>query len=150
MDEQIDSVEELTLRDLIQDTFREYEKTKNEKHEIGILVKQSAAEVERLSQHNTRVGTYLRQLQTNFDTIPREDIKEGYEALINAQQRLFTMRGQLEKLESDHRNLGRLVDLQHNLLPERLSRLPGGERSIAEKYSRALKILEKCEEEGCL
>ena len=84
MDEQIDSAEELTLRDLIQETFREYERTQNEMNEIGVLVKQSAAEVERLSQHNARVGTYLRQLQTNFDTIPREDIKEGYEALINA------------------------------------------------------------------
>ncbi|MFN2189335.1 MAG: sensor histidine kinase, partial [Candidatus Promineifilaceae bacterium] len=116
MDEQIESADELTLRDLIQETFREYEKTQNEMNEIGVLVRQSAAEVERLSQHNTRVGTYLRQLQTNFDTIPREDIKEGYEALINAQQRLFTMRGQLEKLESDYRNLGRLADLQHKLL----------------------------------
>jgi two-component system sensor histidine kinase DegS len=116
MDEQFDSVEELTLPNLIQETFREHEKTKNEMNEIGVLVKQSAAEVERLSQHNTRVGTYLRQLQTNFDTIPREDIKEGYEALINAQQRLFTMRGQLEKLESDYRNLERLVTLQQNLL----------------------------------
>lgn len=116
MDEQIDPVEELSLRGLVQDTFREHERTQNEKNEIGILVKQSAAEVERLSLQNTRVGTYLRQLQTNFDTIPREDIKEGYEALINAQQRLFTMRGQLEKLESDFRNLGRLVTLQESLL----------------------------------
>ncbi len=116
MDDQIDSFEELTLQDLIQDTFREHERALKEMTEIGILVKQSAAEVERLSQHNTRVGTYLRQLQTNFDTIPREDIKESYEALINAQQRLFTMRGQLEKLESDYRNLDRLTSLQRRLL----------------------------------
>ncbi|HET6446540.1 MAG TPA: ATP-binding protein [candidate division Zixibacteria bacterium] len=116
MDEQIDPVEELSLRDLVQETFQEHERTLNEMHEIGILVKQSAAEVERLSQQNTRVGTYLRQLQTNFDTIPREDIKEGYESLINAQQRLFTMRGQLEKLESDYHNLERLVSLQKSLL----------------------------------
>ena len=43
MDEQFDSVEELTLPELIQETFREYEKTKNEMNEIGVLVKQSAA-----------------------------------------------------------------------------------------------------------
>ena len=78
MDEQIDPIEELSLLDLVQETFREHERTLNEMHEIGVLVKQSAAEVERLSQQNTRVGTYLRQLHTNFDTIPREDIKEGY------------------------------------------------------------------------
>ena len=116
MDEQIDSGEELSLRGLVQETLSEHERTQKELNEIGVLVKQSAAEVERLSQHNTRVGTYLRQLQTNFDTIPREDIKEGYEALINAQQRLFTMRGQLEKLESNYRNLERLNNLQSQLI----------------------------------
>lgn len=116
MDEQNGSGEELTLRDLVQQTISENERTQSELNEIGVLVKQSAAEVERLSQHNTRVGTYLRQLQTNFDTIPREDIKEGYEALINAQQRLFTMRGQLEKLESDYRNLERLYNYQRQLI----------------------------------
>ena len=137
MDEYTDPVEEFTLRDLIQETFREYEKTQKEMTEIGVLVKQSAAEVERLSQHNTRVGTYLRQLQTNFDTIPREDIKDGYEALINAQQRLFTMRGQLEKLESDHRNLERLVELQRLLLEttEGMEDLPSVRQRTADPAS---------------
>lgn len=116
MEEQNGSGEELTLRGLVQETISEHERTENELNEIGVLVKQSAAEVERLSQHNTRVGNYLSQLLTNFDTIPREDIKEGYEALINAQQRLFTMSGQLEKLESDYRNLDRLVTLQRLLM----------------------------------
>src|SRR5690606_14243242 len=40
----------------------------------------------------------------------------GYEAQQNAQQRLFTMRGQLEKLQSDQRNLERLVEFQRRLL----------------------------------
>jgi two-component system sensor histidine kinase DegS len=79
-------------------------------------VKQSAAEVERLAQRHAQVTNYVRQLQTNFDTIPREDIREGYEAQQNAQQRLFTMRGQLEKLQSDQRNLERLAELQRKLL----------------------------------
>lgn len=107
---------ELTLAGFIEDTYRDHEKTENELAEIDLLVKQSSAEVERLTQRNTRVVNYLSQLQTNFDTIPREDIQEGYEALINAQQRLFTMRGQLEKLQSDQRNLRRLLKLQRQLL----------------------------------
>jgi len=62
-----------------------------------------------------------------------------------------TYREYIERLaQNDLARKVKFADLQHNLLPERLSRLPGGERSIAEKYSRALKILEKCEEEGCL
>jgi two-component system sensor histidine kinase DegS len=114
--EDVLTTSELTLRGFIQSTYRASEQTTKELEEIDILVKQSSAEVERLTQRNTRVANYLNQLHTNFDTIPREDIKEGYEALINAQQRLFSMRGQLEKLQSDQRNLRRLAQMQRRLL----------------------------------
>lgn len=117
---------ELTLRRFIEDTYKTYEKTQSELEELDVLVKQSSAEVERLAQRNSRVASHVNQLQTNFDTVPREDIKEGYEALLNAQQRLFTMRGQLEKLQSDQRNLRRLSDIQRRLLAvtEGLAELP--------------------------
>lgn len=82
----------------------EYEQVQRELREIDILVKQSAAEVERHAQRNAQVSGYVRQMEPNFETTPRADIKEAYEALLNAQQRLFTMRGQLEKLKSDQRN----------------------------------------------
>ncbi|NCF69870.1 MAG: sensor histidine kinase [Chloroflexi bacterium] len=116
MDEQTETTEEFSLQDFVDEAYDAYEQTQTELKEIDVLVKQSEAEVDRLAQRNARVGNYVSQLQTNFDTIPREDIKEGYEALINAQQRLFTMRGQLEKLQSDHRNLGRLAKFQRGVL----------------------------------
>ncbi|MCI0399271.1 MAG: sensor histidine kinase [Chloroflexi bacterium] len=114
------------LQNFVEDTYKDYEQTHSELKEIDVLIKQSAAEVERLAQRNTQVGNYLRQLQQNFDTVPREDIKEAYEALINAQQRLFTMRGQLEKLQSDQKNLERLAEFQRRLLDnsEGLGALP--------------------------
>ncbi len=117
---------ELTLPRFLEFTYLAYEKTLKELEEIDVLIKQSSAEVERLAQRNTRVANYVNQLQTNFDTIPREDIKEGYEALINAQQRLFTMRGQLEKLQSNQHQLRRLAEVQRRLLTvtEGLSDLP--------------------------
>jgi two-component system, NarL family, sensor histidine kinase DegS len=122
--------EELSLQKFVDDTYKDYEQTQRDLKEIDVLIKQSAAEVERLVQRNAQVTNYLRQLQTNFDTIPREDIKEAYEALINAQQRLFTMRGQLEKLQSDQRNLERLADFQRRLLEitEGLGALPVARR----------------------
>jgi two-component system, NarL family, sensor histidine kinase DegS len=123
--------EDLSLHKFIEDTYKDYEQTERDLREIDVLIKQSAAEVERLAQRNAQVTNYLRQLQTNFDTVPREDIKEGYEALVNAQQRLFTMRGQLEKLQSDQRNLERLAEFQRRLLDttEGLGALPTGQRS---------------------
>jgi two-component system sensor histidine kinase DegS len=58
----------------------------------------------------------LRQVEASLDTVPREDILEAYTAVLDTQQRLFTMRGQLEKLQSDQRNLTRYLDLLRNTL----------------------------------
>lgn len=133
--------EESSLQTFIEDTVKEYERTEKELKEIDVLIKQSAAEVERLAQRSAQVTNYMRQLEMNFDTIPREDIKEGYEALQSAQQRLFTMRGQLEKLQSDQRNLERLAEFQRRLLDlsgglGSLSRSkPGGGLSTADQSS---------------
>ncbi|MCB0030307.1 MAG: hypothetical protein KDE28_20495 [Anaerolineales bacterium] len=108
---------ELTpLQSFIEDTYKDYEKTQRELKEIDILIKQSAAEVERWAQRNAQVTNDARQLQSNLETVPREYIIEKYDALTNTQQRLFTMRGQLEKLQSDQRNLERLAEFQRRLL----------------------------------
>ncbi len=105
-----------SLQGFLEEAQKDYEQTQRDLKEIDILIKQSAAEVERLAQRNAQVTNYTRQLQTNFETLPREDIKEAYEALNDVQQRLFTMRGQLEKLQSDQRNLERLSEFQRRLL----------------------------------
>lgn len=107
---------DLSLASFLEETHKDYEQTERDLKEIDILIKQSAAEVERLAQRNSQVTSYTRQLQTNFETLPREDIKEAYEALVDVQQRLFTMRGQLEKLQSDQRNLERLAEVQRKVI----------------------------------
>jgi len=106
--------EMMSLEDFVEDLLQENEKAKAELREIDVLIKQSAAEVERLAQRNAQVNNYVSQL--DIETAPREDIKEGYETLQNTQQRLFTMRGQLEKLQSDTRNLERLIQLQERVI----------------------------------
>lgn len=93
-----------------------HEQTRLELRELDLLIRQSTAEVDRLMQRNAQATNAVRLMHTSFDTIPRADIKENYENLISAQQRLFTMRGQLEKLQSDQRNLDRLVGFQQQLL----------------------------------
>ncbi len=107
---------DFSLATFLEETHKDYEQTQRDLKEIDILIKQSAAEVERLAQRNSQVTSYARQLQTNFETLPREDIKEAYEALNDVQQRLFTMRGQLEKLQSDQRNLERLAEFQGKII----------------------------------
>lgn len=108
----------------LQDASQDYERTQRDLREIDILIKQSSAEVERLAQRNAQAVKHLRGLDNNFETLPREDIRQAYENLTNIQQRLFTMRGQLEKLQSDQRNLERLAEFQRSLLELTNGELP--------------------------
>lgn len=83
---------------------------RNQAKEISLLVEQSQGEVDKLVQRNGAITAQLHQIQSNFDTVPREDIRSAYEAAQDTQQRLFTMRGQLEKLQSDQGHLKRYAD----------------------------------------
>src|SRR3972149_633436 len=89
---------------------QELEQVRKERQEIGMLVEQSQGEVEKLAQRNASIAATLRQIQSTFDTVPREVIRSTYEAAADTQQRLFTMRGQLEKLQSDQTNLQRYIE----------------------------------------
>lgn len=84
--------------------------------EVTMLVQQTSQEVERLMQSNVRAVSRVRQVESQLDTIPREDIKAAYNTLLENQMRLFTMRGQLEKLQSDQKHLERLVHLYKTVI----------------------------------
>ena len=143
--------QDISLESFIEEIYKEQEQTQRELKEIDILIKQNAAEVERLVQRNAQVTNYVRQLQTNFETVPREDIKEGYEAQLNTQQRLFTMRGQLEKLQSDQRNLERLAEFHRRFLDITeglgLSALPNAPRTNNRDQSSIVRIIQTQEAE---
>ena len=116
---------EQSFQTFVEEASKDYEQTQRDLKEIDILIKQSAAEVERLVQRNTQALGQERSLKNTFETQPRDYIREVYENLNDVQQRLFTMRGQLEKLQSDQRNLERLSEFL-----ERLIDLAGGGRSL--------------------
>lgn len=95
------------LEEFLAFTRTELEQIATGLKEIGMLVDQSQGEVDKLAQRNAQITSELHQIQTQFETIPREDIRASYEKAQDTQQRLFTMRGQLEKLQSDQTNLKR-------------------------------------------
>ena len=104
------------LTKLTADTKEAHERTQQEQRELNRMIEQSRGEVEKLAQRNAAIAAHLRQLQGNFENMPRADIRTAYEAAQEAQQRLFTMRGQLEKLQGEQGNLERLAShLQRTL-----------------------------------
>ncbi|HQE93051.1 MAG TPA: histidine kinase [Anaerolineae bacterium] len=107
---------ENTWEQFVENCRRGYEQIKNELKEVDMLLQQTSVEVERFTQTNSRAVARARQIEASFDTAPREDIKATYESLIDNQRRLFTMRGQLEKLQSDQKNLTRVAQLYQEIL----------------------------------
>lgn len=83
----------------------EVEETETELREIDLMLEQSQLEVNRLAQKNATVTARLQHIHGHFDSIPRDDIRDAYDEALDAQQRLFVMRGQSEKLQSDHDHL---------------------------------------------
>lgn len=85
----------------------ELEETEKALREVTLMIEQSQGEVLKLSQRNAAITTHLQQVQNQFDKMPLQDIRNAYDSALDAQQRLFVMRGQLEKLQSEKSHLER-------------------------------------------
>ncbi len=92
------------------------EQAKREMEEIDLMLEQSQLEVNRLAQRNASISAHLQQVQGQFDSLPRADIRMAYDSALDSQQRLFVMRGQLEKLQSDQAHLERYISIVERVL----------------------------------
>jgi two-component system sensor histidine kinase DegS len=113
--------EENPLEDFEKDLQEEYERAKQTKKEIDLMLKQSEAEMAKLTKRNADISAQLQQVQTQMETIPRSDIKNTYNAAMDAQQRLLVMRGQVEKMQNDVSAWTRYIGLLERMI-EQLSR----------------------------
>src|SRR3989304_5667127 len=89
------------------DLQAELEETVKTLREITLMIEQSQGEVSKLSQRNAAITTHLQQVQNQLDRMPAQEIRNAYDSALDAQQRLFVMRGQLEKLQSEKAHLDR-------------------------------------------
>lgn len=89
------------------DLQAELDETTKALREVTLMIEQSQGEVSKLSQRNAAITTHLQQVQNQFDKIPPQEIRNAYDSALDAQQRLFVMRGQLEKLQSEKSHLER-------------------------------------------
>ena len=105
-----------SLENLINELRMEVEQKHREFQEISMLVEQSQLEVNKLAQRNASATSKVQQIHGIFDSIPRDDIRVTYEDALDAQQRLFVMRGQLEKLQSDQNHLQQHLSEIENII----------------------------------
>jgi two-component system sensor histidine kinase DegS len=97
------------------DVKSELEETQRALRETTLMIEQSQGEVTKLTQRNAAITTHLQQVQNQISDMPVEEIRMAYDSALDAQQRLFVMRGQLEKLQSDKAHLERYQDVLANL-----------------------------------
>ena len=89
------------------DLQAELEETEKALREVTLMIEQSQGEVLKLSQRNAAITTHLQQVQTQFDKMPPQEVRNAYDSALDAQQRLFVMRGQLDKLQNEKSHLER-------------------------------------------
>jgi two-component system sensor histidine kinase DegS len=95
--------------DVLLETARtELDTVNREIREIDRMIEQSQGEIGKLTQRNATSTMQVQQLQAQFENVPRSDIRSAYESALDAQQRLFMMRSQLDKLQSEKTVLARL------------------------------------------
>jgi two-component system sensor histidine kinase DegS len=87
----------------------ELDETNRALKEITLMLEQSRVEVGKLTTRNTAVTAHLQQIQGQIEKIPSEEVRSIYDNVMDAQQRLFVMRGQLEKLQGDQAHLERYM-----------------------------------------
>jgi two-component system sensor histidine kinase DegS len=90
------------------DLDKELEETAKALREVTLMIEQSQGELTKLTQRNTAITAHLQQVQGQMDSLPSEEVRNAYESALDAQQRLFVMRGQLEKLQAEKTHLERL------------------------------------------
>lgn len=106
----------------LEDSSREYEEVQKELKELDVLLRQSMAEVDKLTRQNAQMVGQLRQMEANIDRYPARKVQEAYKKAQALQMRLFMMRGQVEQLQAKQQSLEKyakhlrqLVDFKEGL-----------------------------------
>lgn len=74
-------------------------------------ISQSRVEIEKLASRNTMMTARLQKVQANLQSATREEIRAAYDGAMETLQRLFVMRGQLEKMEAEEFSQKRYIEL---------------------------------------
>jgi len=89
--------------DKTMDYQAELEETQRALREVTLMIEQSQGELAKITQRNTAITSHLQQAQKQNTTV--DELKMSYDSALDVQQRLFVMRGQLEKLQNDKDHL---------------------------------------------
>jgi two-component system sensor histidine kinase DegS len=97
-------------------------------------IAQSRIEVDKLSKRNAATTVSLQKIRTEIEGVSKEEIRSSYDMAMDALQRLFVMRGQVEKMETHEAALLRylrLLEGVQQIMDMGMSNEPGSAGSFA-------------------
>ena len=89
----------------ILDIQSELDETEGSLREIILMIEQSQDELGKLTQRNAAITVHLQQIKADSPSTSIEEVRMAYDSALDVQQRLFVMRGQLDKLQNDKTHL---------------------------------------------
>lgn len=141
-----DSKQQSSWENFIESMTAELAQKQDEIQEIDLMIEQSQLEVNKLTQRNVPINARLQQVQSQFDSIPRADIRSAYDAALDTQQRLFVMRGQLDKLTSDRNQIGYYQALLERVLHVQKGESTEPRANITSPTGRNVEIMIRAQE----
>jgi len=76
---------------------------------VTTKIQQSQAEVDKLAQRQIANSSKIRNIKENTSEFTAVDVRDAYDEALEAQQRLFVMRGQMDKLKGEQVHLQELI-----------------------------------------
>lgn len=76
---------------------------------VTTKIKQSQAEVDKLAQRNIANSAKIKNIKENTEKFNAVAVRDAYDEGLEAQQRLFVMRGQMDKLKSEQVHLQEFI-----------------------------------------
>jgi two-component system sensor histidine kinase DegS len=87
--------------DFSREIATELEKVQSALKEKSFLLETSQNELNKLTNLNSEMTSKMQLMQNRLDSLSKADIKAVFDEALTAQQRLFVMRGQLDKFQSE-------------------------------------------------
>lgn len=97
--------DEMTMTGLRENIQMDVQQAKQKLERVSKKLQQSQEEVDKLAQKNVQSSSRLKKIKKNIQNTSSEEVQSAYDEALETQQRLFVMRGQMEKLQSEQFHL---------------------------------------------
>ncbi len=128
-----------SLVGLRSDLEQELEQVNRTLRDVNLKLEQSQAEVSKFAKRNASVTAHLQQIHDQSNSVSLDEIHSVYDLALETQQRLFVMRGKVDKFQSDRAHLEKHRDSLKSMLA---ALEEGDSASLQDSTKEAFRVVE--------